>query len=166
MSEQEFLGKCKSLFPGIEEGDHKVPVSNLSNEGMLLGPGVKMRADLAKDLGFPPSGSIILDNARTAKACGDAYSREDERKLVNSTIAGAEKKLAEAIMKGESEVKILDVGRGISHLQDAYFEAPKLEGAHKQIYEGLQKIPFLKTELKADPNKKSEYHIAVSIKGK
>ncbi len=158
--------QCKIAFPGIEKDNHDFSIKALQ-ELMDNPQQQKQQTDKLQELfQIPESGSAFIDQARTARSCGDYLRQVDERNQIKQTISSAETKLAEAILRGEQEAKIMPAGKGISHLSDAFFTPPELKGKEKEVFEAINKNPNLKAELKASKTDKSDFHIVVSMRQK
>lgn len=162
---ENFLDRCKTAFPGIEEGDH-VADKLLQSVGELNADMSKNRSSIANDLGFPPSGSIIIDHAKAARACTDAYQKADTDNFIKSTVESAPMLMARAIARGEESTSVLSLGKGREVFRDISWEAPKLNPTQKEIFDGINKNPALKADVVADPQDKKNFQIVVSLKPK
>lgn len=165
MSEQDILSKCAETFPGIEKDEHKFPVADL-----LIGTPLKAASlqqdKLLSDLGLQASGSLLIDKANAAHACGEKFKEKDQNELVKKVVDTVETRLAIAALSGKSEAQFMDVGKGIGRVGNAYYDPPELRGAAKEVFEKTNASKLYKAELKADPAQKDQFYMMISLKPK
>lgn len=165
MSEQEILSKCAETFPGIEKDDHTFPVAELLIKNPLGASSVQ-QDKLLSDLGLQASGSLLIDKANAAHACGEKFKVKDQNELVAKVVDTVETRLAIAALSGKSEAQFMDLGKGIGRVGNAYYDPPELTGAAKQVFEKINASKLYRAELKADPVQKDHFHMVISLKPK
>lgn len=170
MSEQDLVKKCTAAFPELEKSGSP-GIFETTDPGQSLLDLFKNRSpetlqkqiSLAKELGFPESGSVLIDTAHAKHECVVKTAQENEKKDIIST---AEGKLAAAIAKGGDSAIVMSLGKGKSLVSDVIFEAPKLTEHQKAILDGINKNQALEALVVQDKNKKSEFHMIVQERKK
>lgn len=163
MSEQEIMKKCVAAFPELEKSTSEASESMLDLFAKRNPETIQKQLLLAKELGFPESGSILIDTSHAKRECIVKSALENEKRNLIDT---AEDKLATAVLKGENRAFVMPLGKGKSLVSDILFEAPKLTDHQQAIMDGISKKPGLEAAVVQDPNDKSKFYIAVQERQK